>query len=63
MPTAIPSVVMSVTEFCQWSSIGRTKANEEMASRRLKSLKVGRRRLIKVVDAQRWLDSHETELP
>ncbi|MNH55807.1 hypothetical protein D3C73_75510 [compost metagenome] len=50
MPTATQPVVMSVQQFCEWSSIGRTKVYEEIASSRLKTLKVGRRRLIKCDD-------------
>lgn len=61
MPTATQPVVMSVQQFCEWSSIGRTKVYEEIASSRLKTLKVGRRRLIKYDEAQRWLDSHGGE--
>jgi excisionase family DNA binding protein len=52
---------MSVQQFCEWSSIGRTKVYEEIATHRLKTLKVGRRRLIKRDEAQRWLDSHGSE--
>ncbi len=61
MSTAPQSVVMSVQQFCEWSSIGRTKVYEEIATHRLKTLKVGRRRLIKRDEAQRWLDSHVSE--
>jgi excisionase family DNA binding protein len=61
MSTAPQSVVMSVQQFCEWSSIGRTKVYEEIATHRLKTLKVGRRRLIKRDEAQRWLDSHGSE--
>lgn len=52
---------MSVQQFCEWSSIGMTKVYEEIATRRLKTLKVGRRRLIKRDEAQRSLDSHVSE--
>lgn len=55
--TAQP-VVMSIQQFCEWSSIGRTKVYEEIANCKLRTLKIGRRRLIKFEDAQRWLDSH-----
>lgn len=61
MSTATLPVVMSVRQFCEWSSIGRTKVYEEIATHRLKTLKVGRRRLIKRDEAQRWLDSHASE--
>ncbi len=61
MPTATLPVVMSVQQFCEWSSIGRTKVYKEIATHRLKTLKVGRRRLIKRDEAERWLDSHGSE--
>ena len=61
MSTAPQSVVMSVQQFCEWSSIGRTKVYEEIATHRLKTLKVSRRRLIKRDEAQRWLDSHASK--
>ena len=32
MSTAPQSVVMSVQQFCEWSSIGRTKVYEEIAT-------------------------------
>lgn len=48
---------MSVDEFCEWANIGRTLAYKEIASRRLATVKVGRRRIVPYEEAQRWLQS------
>lgn len=56
---------VSVKEFCQWASIGRTAAYEEIARGRLRARKAGKRTLIPMSEAQRWLDSlptHEEQL-
>ena len=56
---------ISVKEFCAWASIGRTAAYEEIANGRLRVRKAGRRTLIPINEAQRWLDalpSHEEVL-
>jgi hypothetical protein len=50
---------MSVTDFCLWASIGRTKANEEIRAGHLRSFKVGRRRLIAYEAARNWLQALE----
>ncbi|MCJ2072958.1 hypothetical protein MKK75_29895 [Methylobacterium sp. J-030] len=46
---------LSLGEFLVWSSLGRTKALEEIAAGRLHAVKVGRRLLIPVEAAQAWL--------
>jgi excisionase family DNA binding protein len=46
-----------VPEFCEWAGIGRTKAYEEIRSGRLPVVKVGRRTLIRISDAEVWLSS------
>lgn len=51
---------MSVKEFCVWASIGRTAAYEEIARGRLCARKAGRRTLITINEAQRWLNSLPT---
>lgn len=45
----------SLKDFMAWSSIGRTKALEEIAAGRLPAVKVGRRLLIPVSGAVAWL--------
>jgi excisionase family DNA binding protein len=51
---AIGQRMLSVREFCRLYSIGRSLAYEEMKSGRLVYCKVGRRRLIRLDDAERW---------
>lgn len=46
---------LSLQEFMAWSSLGRTKALEEIATGQLPAVKVGRRLLIPVDGARRWL--------
>ena len=47
----------SVPEFCAVASIGRSLVYDEIASGRLKTFKVGRRRLIPATEGQRWMES------
>jgi excisionase family DNA binding protein len=49
--------LLTVTEFCAWARIGRTKTYEEIAAGALIALKIGRRTLIKRDDALTWLDN------
>jgi hypothetical protein len=56
---------MSVKDFCRWAGIGRTMAYEQIAMGRLPVRKVGRRSIILIEDAQRWLaalPTHEEAL-
>jgi hypothetical protein len=48
---------LSLKEFMKWSTLGRTKALEEIESRRLRAVKVGRRLLIPVEAAIDWLEA------
>lgn len=48
---------LHVDEFCERYGIGRTKAFSEMAEGRLRSVAVGRRRLIPVEAAEAWFAS------
>lgn len=48
---------ISVTEFCHWSGIGRTSAYEEISAGRLQAKKVGRRTIIPMVEAVRWMET------
>lgn len=49
---------LSVDAFCEIFSIGRTMAYEEMNAGRLKSIKVGRKRLIRAEAAEEWLQAY-----
>jgi len=48
-------VAYSVNAFCEATSIGKTKIHEMLKSGRLKSVKLGGRRLILASEAQRLL--------
>jgi excisionase family DNA binding protein len=46
---------LSVSEFAAATGIGRTKAYAEIKSGRLKPVKVGKRTIVPVSEAQAWL--------
>ena len=46
---------LSLNEFCECYSIGRVKAYEEINAGRLQVVKLGRRTLVPVANAERWL--------
>lgn len=48
---------MSIAEFCQRYSIGRTTAYQEIGSGRLRGRKIRKRTLIAQDDAEDWLRS------
>ena len=48
---------MSLKQFCERYSIGRTKAYEEINQKRLKARKCGARTIIVEDDAEEWLHS------
>jgi hypothetical protein len=48
---------MSVAEFCQRYSTGRTRAYEEIKAGRLRARKCGKRTVISADDAELWLGS------
>ena len=48
---------LSIETFCRWASIGRTVAYREIAEGRLQVRKLGRRTLIPVAEAERWLNA------
>ena len=58
METRTSPALMSVQAFCAWASIGRTKVYEEIETGRLKTVLIGRRRLVPVVEAERWLEGY-----
>lgn len=50
-----PKVALSVSEFCAATSISRAKFYEEVAAKRIRILKSGRRTLIPVSAMNAWL--------
>jgi excisionase family DNA binding protein len=51
-----PPALLSIQAFCAWAGIGRTKVYEEIEAGRLSTVKVGRRRLVPMQQAQLWLE-------
>ena len=47
----------TIPEFCAACGVGRTYAYGEIATGRLRYLKAGRRTIIEVAEAKRWLAS------
>lgn len=45
----------TLIEFCHRFKIGRTKAYQEINSRRLKAVKCGAKTIIRADDAEEWL--------
>ncbi|WP_426265144.1 helix-turn-helix domain-containing protein [Sphingomonas sp. PWP1-2] len=56
MPDHFQPAVMTVQDFSRWARLGRTRIYEEFNSGALKCFKLGRRTLIRRVDAEAWLD-------
>ncbi len=54
-----PALSYSINDFCQAVGIGRSKAYAEIRDGRLKSIKCGKRTLIRRKDAEAWLNSLE----
>jgi hypothetical protein len=56
-PTDHPATggAMTVDQFCQWASIGKTKAYAEAKSGRLSLRKLGTKTIILRSDAEAWL--------
>ena len=48
---------MTVREFCLWAAIGRTLVYREIGSGRLRTVKLGKRRLVLFADALDWIRS------
>jgi excisionase family DNA binding protein len=48
---------ISIAEFCHRYGIGKTTTYQEVNSGRLKVVKIGRRTLIRVSDAQAWFEA------
>lgn len=51
-----PRGAFSVRDFCQWAGIGRTAFYEELKTGRLAARKFGKRTLIPIAEAHRWLE-------
>lgn len=47
--------VLTVREFCARYNVGRSTCYQEIAAARLKSFLIGRKRLVRVEDAEAWL--------
>lgn len=48
---------LSILDFCRWAAIGRTAAYEELKAGRLRARKCGRRTIIPMTEAERWLSA------
>ena len=51
------TIAYSITVFCLLAGVGRQLVYDEINAGRLIAKKVGRRTLIRRVDAERWLDA------
>ena len=58
---ALTKSAYSIDEFCEDNGLGRTRVYEEISSGRLRTLKVGRRRLITAEAATAWRQLVEAE--
>lgn len=52
---------LSVDKFCDLYSVGRTLAYNEMAAGRLKSITIGRKRLIPAESAESWFAGYSLQ--
>lgn len=57
----IKPLAVSPSDAAKIAGIGRTKLYDEIASSRIRSLKVGKRRLITVEAIKDWLQAREAE--
>ena len=57
--TATTPLAVSTYEAARLAGVGRTKIYDALGSGTLKSLKIGKRRLILFESLQKWLLSHE----
>jgi excisionase family DNA binding protein len=54
--------LLTISEFCVWARIGRTKTYELIASGELTAIKIGRRTLIRFDHAAHWLETQPQAL-
>jgi hypothetical protein len=59
-PVATAGGAMTVSEFCRWACIGRTKFYAEVKAGRLTLRKIGTKTVILRSDAEGWLRSLPT---
>ena len=57
--THIAPVGLSIADACRAAGIGRSMLYEEIAAGRLKTFKVGRRRLVSPRALQEWADAKQ----
>ena len=50
--------LMTVDEVIRWLRLGRTRTNELLRSGSIPSYKLGRRRVVRRADVERWLEEH-----
>jgi hypothetical protein len=55
--TTITGGAMTVSEFCRWACLGRTKMYAEVKAGRIKLRKIGAKTVILRSDAEAWLHS------
>ncbi len=48
---------LPIPDFCRWAGISRTRTFAEIKAGRLIAKKCGKRRLIRLADAEAWLNS------
>lgn len=51
----IPGGALTISEFCAWACIGKTKAYAEVKAGRLQLRKIGAKSIILRADAEAWL--------
>lgn len=49
--------LLSLKEVSILTNLGRTKVNEELRTKKLKSIKIGKRRLVALPDLKDWLEA------
>ncbi len=60
-PRDLPEIgAFSVLQFCHWAGISRAQFYLEVAQGRLDPKKVGRRTIVPVPEARRWMDGLPT---
>jgi hypothetical protein len=56
-PVATSGGAMTVSEFCKWASVGRTKLYAEVKAGRIKLRKIGSKSVVIRSDGEEWLRS------
>ena len=63
MQTEIQDALIGVTQLSERLALSRRTVARILARGELPSLRIGRRRLIRLADLRRWLAGHETPTP